>query len=174
MLVDVYHIYVQTKCCCRRDDNDEECFKYNKVFNFISGNVLTEDESRKFGEIIFSLGNEEKNNNKKENIIKENKKDALNEKEYIPLLMTDLTFSNLEIIEALAPYGEGMRSPMFILPRIRTTALTFNKNGEHIVSQIGTNVRLIGWNFKKEKVLEKENKEFEAEFELIKKYEGRI
>ena len=44
------------------------------------------------------------------------------EKDYIPLYMRELTFENYEIVRSFSPFGEAMKSPMFILPRIKTNA----------------------------------------------------
>lgn len=74
------------------------------------------------------------------------------EKECIPLYIRELTFENFEIIKSFSPFGECMRSPVFILPRIKTSALLWSKDQKHILTQIGTNQKLIGFNFPKDEV----------------------
>lgn len=75
------------------------------------------------------------------------------EKETIPLLIRELTFENLEIIKSFSPFGEGMKAPLFTLPRIKTNSLTFSKDQKHILTQIGMSTKLVGFNLPKEKVL---------------------
>ena len=74
------------------------------------------------------------------------------EKESIPLYIRELTFENFEIIKSFSPFGECMKSPLFILPRIKVGALLWSKDQKHILTQIGTNQKLIGFNFPKEEV----------------------
>ena len=75
------------------------------------------------------------------------------EKDYIPLYMRELTFENYEIVRSFSPFGEAMKSPMFILPRIKTNALLFSKDRKHILTQIGTRTKLIGFNIPRDEVL---------------------
>ena len=74
------------------------------------------------------------------------------EKERIPLYIKELTFENYEIVKSFSPFGEAMKSPLFILPRIKTSALLFSKDRRHILTQIGMNTKLIGFNFPKDDV----------------------
>ena len=78
------------------------------------------------------------------------------EKEYIPLYIRELNFENYEIVKSFSPFGEAMKSPMFMLPRIKTSALTFSKDKKHILTQVGTNSKLIGFNFPKDEVIQQD------------------
>ena len=77
-------------------------------------------------------------------------------KQCIPLYMRELTFENYEIVRSFSPFGEAMRSPLFILPRIKTNALLFSKDRKHILTQLGARTKLIGFNFSKDDVTQTE------------------
>lgn len=71
------------------------------------------------------------------------------EKECIPLFIRELTFENLKIVNSFSPFGVSMKAPNFVLPRIKTSALMFSRNLEHIMTQVGTNTKLTGFNLSK-------------------------
>ena len=72
------------------------------------------------------------------------------EKESIPLYMRELTFENYEIVKSFSPFGESMKSPVFILPRIKTSALLFSKDNKHILTMVGARTKLVGFNISKD------------------------
>lgn len=67
--------------------------------------------------------------------------------DYIDFGITDLSFENYNLIKTFSPFGEEWKEPKFKIKRIKTDSLTFSKDGKHIVSTIGLNTRLVGFNF---------------------------
>ena len=43
-----------------------------------------------------------------------------------------------------------MKSPVFILPRIKTSALLFSKDNKHILTMVGARTKLVGFNISKD------------------------
>ena len=76
------------------------------------------------------------------------------EKKPIPLYIKEITFENYELIESFAPFGEGWREPKFVLPRIRVASLFYSRDSKHILTPIGNNSRLTGFNFPKDSLKE--------------------
>lgn len=74
------------------------------------------------------------------------------DKKAINLYINELTYDNYELIKKFGPFGEGMRAPIFMLPRIKTGALMYSRSLEHIMTQVGTNSKLTGFNFPKQDV----------------------
>lgn len=71
---------------------------------------------------------------------------------YIDFGITDLSFDSLELIKSFSPFGEEWKEPKFKIKRIKTSSLTYSKDGKHIVSTIGMSTRLVGFNFSNEYV----------------------
>ena len=63
----------------------------------------------------------------------------------IEIGLTEINDESYKLIRSLAPFGEGWKLPVLILKHIKTTSLTFSKTGEHILSYIGSDVRLTGF-----------------------------
>lgn len=76
------------------------------------------------------------------------------EKETIPMNITELNYDNYLTIKTFSPFGEGWPAPLFKLSRINTRSLFFSRTGEHILTQIGQNTRLTGFNFPRSEVSE--------------------
>lgn len=67
------------------------------------------------------------------------------DKPSIEISINDISKENYLIYRSLAPFGEGHQSPLFKLPKIKTSSLTFNRTKEHIITQIGYNVKIVGF-----------------------------
>ena len=76
------------------------------------------------------------------------------EQKTIPLGLTEINNENYALIQSFSPFGEGWRAPDFKLSRIRSASLTFSRGGEHLISYIGQNVKIVGFGFSKSKTLE--------------------
>lgn len=74
------------------------------------------------------------------------------EKDSIPLSITEISFENYELIKKFGPFGEGWKKPIFSLDNIRTDSLRFSKDLSHIITQIGTNSKITGFNISKSRV----------------------
>ncbi len=68
-------------------------------------------------------------------------------KEEIPIGITDVNEDSYRLIQAFSPFGEAWPSPLLSLKRIDTTSLFFSRDEKHILTQIGSNTRLTGFNF---------------------------
>ncbi len=73
---------------------------------------------------------------------------------HIQLSLSDVTYENYELVNSFSPFGEGWPAPTFILKRIKVNTLFFSRDGEHILSPLGFNSRLVGFNFSKEMMKE--------------------
>ncbi len=68
-------------------------------------------------------------------------------KEEIPIGITDVNEESYHLIQAFSPFGEAWPSPLLSLKRIDTSSLFFSRDEKHILTQIGSNTRLTGFNF---------------------------
>lgn len=75
-------------------------------------------------------------------------------REEVEIGLTEITDENYELIQSFAPFGEGWKAPTFLVKHVKTDSLTFSKSGEHILTYIGTNLKLTGFGFSKEVVRE--------------------
>ena len=82
-----------------------------------------------------------------------------NHVEYVPVSAIDVSFNeinleNYELIKSFSPFGESWESPLLKISHIKTSTLTFSRDEKHILTSVGFSLRLIGFNFSKEEVLE--------------------
>lgn len=74
--------------------------------------------------------------------------------DYVQLGLNEINEENYDIIQSFSPFGEGWRSPEFIMKHIKTDSLMFSKTGEHILTYVGQGVKLVGFGFAKNDVQE--------------------
>ncbi len=74
------------------------------------------------------------------------------EKEVMELSLTEVNMDNYKLIQTFSPFGEGWKSPSFVVKHISTKNLFFSKNREHIMTQLGSRSKIIGFNFPMDKV----------------------
>ena len=74
------------------------------------------------------------------------------EKETIELRLTEVNMDNYKLVQSFSPFGEGWKSPEFLIRHISTRSLFFSKNREHIMTQLGPRTKIIGFNFPMEEV----------------------
>ena len=72
----------------------------------------------------------------------------------IDLYLNELTRENYELVKTFSPFGETWPSPRFKLSRIRVQSLMFSRDGNHIVTSIGNNAKLVGFYQPRDKVKE--------------------
>ena len=76
---------------------------------------------------------------------------------YIDILMNELNFENVELINSFAPFGEGWPSANFRLRRIKVDALMYSKDHKHIITSLGNKLKLVYFSYPSEKL---ENQSF--------------
>lgn len=64
--------------------------------------------------------------------------------------ITSLLLENYYLVESFAPFGEFWPEPTFRIRRIKVSSLTYSKDNCHLLSSIGLNTRLVGFNISKE------------------------
>lgn len=82
------------------------------------------------------------------------------EKPSIPISITEITFENYDLIQKFGPFGEAWKKPFFNLENIRVGSLKYSKDLKHIITQIGTNSKITGFNISKDSLYGKENVNF--------------
>ena len=78
-----------------------------------------------------------------------------NKKKTIDINITEINYENYKIINKFGPFGEDWNEPLFNLSNIKTDALFFSRDGNHILTQIGTNSKIVGFNISKEMLNDK-------------------
>lgn len=130
-----------------------EGFDIIKVFNALSNLMFTYGGHALAGGCSISEENFELF---KEEFIKLSKD---NHVEYVPVSAIEVSFNeinleNYELIKSFSPFGESWESPLLKISHIKTSTLTFSRDEKHILTSVGFSLRLIGFNFSKEEVLE--------------------
>lgn len=74
--------------------------------------------------------------------------------ESIVIGIQDVSFETYELIKNFSPFGEEWKAPLLEIQNIKTSALQFSKKGEHILTPIGQNTKLVGFNMPREEVLQ--------------------
>ena len=70
----------------------------------------------------------------------------------IELGISDFNEETYHLINSFSPFGEGWKSPLFALKRIKSSTLTLSRNNLHVISSCGLNNRIIIFNVDKEKI----------------------
>ncbi|HNX15792.1 MAG TPA: DHH family phosphoesterase [Bacilli bacterium] len=73
-------------------------------------------------------------------------------KEEITMGITEINEDSYRLIQSFSPFGEGWPSPLLSLKRISTSSLFFSRDEKHILTQIGSNTRLTGFNFSRQEI----------------------
>ena len=74
--------------------------------------------------------------------------------EEVEIGLTEINEENYNLIQSFAPFGEGWKAPSFLLKHVKVDSLTFSKSGEHILTYVGTNLKITGFGFSRSKVNE--------------------
>ena len=75
------------------------------------------------------------------------------EKPTIDIKLTEVIMDNYDLVQSFSPFGESWKAPLFKISSISTSSLCFSKTGEHIITQIGNNSKLTGFNFSREEMM---------------------
>lgn len=76
---------------------------------------------------------------------------------YIDILMNELNFENVQLINSFSPFGESWPAPLFRLRHIKISNLLFSRDHKHIVTTLGNKLKLVYFNYPSEDL---ENKTF--------------
>ncbi len=71
----------------------------------------------------------------------------------ISINLTDINLSTYRLIDTLSPFGEEWKQPLLEVKGIKTSSLIFNKTGEHLLTTLGQNSKLVSFNISKEDML---------------------
>lgn len=82
------------------------------------------------------------------------------EKPSIALSITEITFENFDLISKFGPFGEDWKKPIFDLQNIRVGALRYSKDSKHIITPIGTNCKITGFNISKDSLIGRDSVDF--------------
>ena len=66
---------------------------------------------------------------------------------YIDILMNEISFENVELINSFAPFGESWPTPLFRLRHIKVDALMYSKDHKHIITTLGNRQKLVYFNY---------------------------
>ena len=72
------------------------------------------------------------------------------EHQYIDIMMSELNFENVELINSFSPFGESWPIPLFRLRHIKIDSLMYSKDHNHVLTTLGNNLKLIYFNYPKE------------------------
>lgn len=74
------------------------------------------------------------------------------EEKSIEISLNDLNESTYQLIETFSPFGEAWKAPLFSLNHIRVSSLAYSSNKQHIMTYVGLNTRLVGFNHSKDEL----------------------
>ena len=79
--------------------------------------------------------------------------------EYVPnptidISFTDVNNENYELINSFSPFGEAWPIPLLKISHIKVDTLTFSRDEKHILTMVGSSLKLVGFNFNKKDVQE--------------------
>lgn len=94
-----------------------------------------------------------------------------NEK-YIDLNVSEFLFENYDIVQSISPFGEEWKRPLLKLPKIRCSSLMYSKDLKHILSYVGQNKKIVGFNLPKAEMIKHLFVDFFGYFK-ISSYLGR-
>ena len=72
------------------------------------------------------------------------------EKETIDISINDIDKDHYDIYNSFSPFGEGWPAPLLALKGIKVEALQYSKDTKHILTRIGYNSKIVGFNISKE------------------------
>lgn len=68
----------------------------------------------------------------------------------IEINFSELNLENYELVNSFSPFGEAWKMPSFKIKHIRTDSLMFSRDGKHILTTLGSSLRLVGFNFSRD------------------------
>ena len=79
----------------------------------------------------------------------------VSEKKTIDISINDIDMDHYRLVDSLSPFGEDWKAPLFNLKGIKVEALQYSKSLEHILTKIGNNSKIVGFNISKESLKNK-------------------
>ena len=64
----------------------------------------------------------------------------------IDISINDINLDNYKIYHSFAPFGEAHKAPLLKISHLKVSSLTYSKGYEHILTKIGTNSKIVGFN----------------------------
>lgn len=64
----------------------------------------------------------------------------------VPISINDIDKDHYDIYQSFAPFGEDWKAPLLSLKGIKVEALQYSKSLEHILTRIGNNSKIVGFN----------------------------
>lgn len=123
-----------------------EGYNIVKVFNELSDLLLTSGGHASAAGCSIKEEDFETFKNKVENLFSNTEVEKVSHP-YIDILINELNFENIDLINSFSPFGEGWPTPLFRLRHIRIDSLMYSKDHKHIISPIGNKQKLVFFNY---------------------------
>ena len=72
----------------------------------------------------------------------------------IEINFSEINLENYELVKSFSPFGEAWKVPTFKIKHIKTDSLMYSRDGKHILTSVGSSLRLVGFGFSREEVSE--------------------
>ena len=72
----------------------------------------------------------------------------------IEINFSEINLENYELVKSFSPFGEAWKVPTFKIKHIKTDSLMYSRDSKHILTTIGSSLRLVGFGFSREEVSE--------------------
>lgn len=69
----------------------------------------------------------------------------IEEKRAIEISINDISYDNYLYVKSLSPFGEAFKAPIFKINHLKVDSLSYSRNNEHILTQIGNNAKIVGF-----------------------------
>ena len=77
---------------------------------------------------------------------------ATNNDKYIEIDLRDISYENYQIVKQFKPFGIDFVEPTFLIKNIMTERLTYSKDERHLITQLSSKSKLLGFACSKEKI----------------------
>ena len=91
---------------------------------------------------------------------------------FIEIKMNELSFENERLVQSFSPFGESWPAPLFRLRHIKIDTLLYSKDHKHIITSIGSALKIVFFNYPQEELVNKKFIDVIGTFSL-KNYKGR-
>ena len=68
----------------------------------------------------------------------------------IEIKFSEINLENYELVNSFSPFGEAWKVPTFKIKHIKADSLMYSRDGKHILTSIGSSIRLVGFNFSRD------------------------
>ena len=91
---------------------------------------------------------------------------------YIDIGMNELSFENYYLIQSFSPFGESWPAPILRIRRIKVSSLMYSRDGKHVITSLGQNLKLVYFSFPRDELLNCNYVDFYGSLN-IKSYNGK-